>query len=95
MVPDVVTRGKDVHTALQKLVGGVLGDSEPTRGILTVGDDQIDALLDLQLRQQGADRIAPRFADNVTYHQDAHVLILLQVYEKGPKFRLVPALGPF
>jgi hypothetical protein len=65
-VPDVISSGHHVDTQIEKLFSQRRCDSEASRGIFTVGDDQIHGVLLAQFRQAISYDRPPRAPKNVT-----------------------------
>jgi hypothetical protein len=65
-VPDVISGGHHVDAQIKKLFRQRRRDSEASRGIFAVGDDQIHGVLLAQARQAIFYDRPPRAAKNVT-----------------------------
>jgi hypothetical protein len=65
-VPDVISGGHHIDAQIEKLFSQRRCDSEASRGIFAVGDDQIHGVLLAQFRQAIFYDRPPRAAKNVT-----------------------------
>jgi len=66
-VPDVIAAGDAVHPHVEQFLGGFQGQAEAAGGVLAVGNHQINGVPVHQTVQFPGERLASRFADDVTY----------------------------
>ena len=65
-IPDVIAGSHHVDAQIEKLFGKCRSNAKPSRGILAVGDDQIDRMLLAQFREPIFYDGAPGPSKNVT-----------------------------
>ena len=74
-VPTVISAGEHIDAILQKLVRYARRDAKSRRGILAVGNHQIDLALRHDVRQPVANDQPPRRSHNVSDKEYAHELV--------------------
>jgi hypothetical protein len=72
LIPKMVAARDDVHSRRKNLLGGFGGDARAAGGILTIGDDQADAVLTAEPRRQFADSPASRLPHDVSNEKKFH-----------------------
>ena len=65
MIPNVIARGDDRHTAAKKVNGDLPGDSAAARSILAIHDDEIHPALLEKYWNGPHDSVASGLADDV------------------------------
>jgi hypothetical protein len=70
--PDVIARGHDIDAPAEDLVADFTRDPGTGRGVLRVGDHQVDLMMIDESSHAAAHEIASRFSDNVADEEDAH-----------------------
>jgi len=68
LVPNVIARCENVHAAVQELVGRINGETKAAGGILPIGDDQVDSVLQAHVGHQAANGLPAGLPDNVPDH---------------------------
>ena len=71
-IPDVVARCHDVEAAVEQLIANLACDAEAGRGILNVGDHEIDLVIVADRRQAAPNQLAAGAADDVADEEEAN-----------------------
>ena len=71
LVPDVIARRHHLDAPVEQLIADLAGDAEPRRGVLRVGDDEIDAVVLDEAGEPLPHELAARTADDVADEQQA------------------------
>src|SRR6185503_12292599 len=71
LVPDVIARGHHLDAPVEQLVPDLAGDPEPRRGVLRVGDDEIDAVVLDEAGEPLPHELAAGTADDVADEQQS------------------------
>ena len=71
LVPDVIARGHHLDAPVEQLIADLPGDPEPRRGVLRVGDDEIDAVVLDKAGEPLPHELAARTTDDVADEQQA------------------------
>src|SRR5581483_8091306 len=72
LVPDVIARRHDVDAEVEQLLADLARDPESARGVLGVGDDQVDLVVVDHRGDPRADAVATRLADDVADEEQSH-----------------------
>ena len=74
MAEDVVARRDHICARVKDAVRGLLGDSEPSGGVLAIDDHQVGLVALAKLRHHRGQPVSPGPADHVTDEQQPHHL---------------------
>ena len=72
LVPHVISRSNYVNVEFEQFLSQRGGNAKSGRGILAVGDDEIDAPIANDARQAILDNVAPGSSENVADKQNTH-----------------------
>src|SRR5262249_42868665 len=72
LVPDMVAGADDVDTGGVELVADLLGDAEPSGGVLAVDDDEVEPELASQARHMLQHDVAPGAPNDIAAEEQAH-----------------------
>src|SRR5580658_851100 len=72
VVPQMVAGGDDAHAGVQDFQRSIDSDAGAAGGVFAVGDDHVQLMGLAQTRQQPAQGVPPRFANNVADKKKIH-----------------------
>src|ERR1700737_618000 len=71
-VPTVVSAGEDVDAHIQQLVSQSRRNAKTGRGVLAIGDDQVDLFLRNDVRKAVLHNLPPGRTDDISDEKNAH-----------------------